>query len=617
MVKGKPFSSKQKREQLRRRRERKQNKNQDSSDENENDDEKTIPVKRTPLEIQKINECKKIGKNCKVISKNYNPNRYRLHFFAESKEDMKMKRLAANEKIQMKSISDLIIEPSQYFIKEEEKTFPKRPSWSDDWSKTKLDEVEEKYLNDFVQSLIDDDEQLKKLGYFELNLETWRQFWRVVEMSDIILMVTDMRFSMFQMNDSIYNYLVNEKKKELFLVLNKIDLLPTPLVIGWYDYFQKRYPKIKIIFFSSFPIEIMTNEKLSKRQLTNLRFHSRRYSLGPLEFVKCLESYVERRQEAGFMDVDIDEKWKNSMKDRYRKNQMNLTEINLRGKEEDNLNEFHELINSNLLTIGCIGFPNVGKSTVINCLKGKKVVSVSRTPGHTKYFQTIHLTKTIRLCDCPGLVFPSLCPKTLQILSGVYPVAQVREPLSVVQYLSEHLTDEKKNMRIINLLKLNHSSVKEIMEDLDFEEWSASAICQTYASIKKYFCGKGQVPNVHKAANEIIKLSLEGRKNLRLVFYPPNYFDGNWETDRRTLELEKCLKRNAAAICEYSNLSDIPFHQDNIDLLINNSDGEISEDESSIEDDTDNEIEKELDDTNEINEKFQNITTTTIITIDE
>lgn len=31
------------------------------------------------------------------------------------------------------------------------------------------------------------------LSYMELNLETWRQLWRVLEMSDIVLLITDIR----------------------------------------------------------------------------------------------------------------------------------------------------------------------------------------------------------------------------------------------------------------------------------------------------------------------------------------------------------------------------------------------------------------------------------------
>lgn len=33
-----------------------------------------------------------------------------------------------------------------------------------------------------------------ELSYFELNLETWRQLWRVIEMSDIVLVIVDIRF---------------------------------------------------------------------------------------------------------------------------------------------------------------------------------------------------------------------------------------------------------------------------------------------------------------------------------------------------------------------------------------------------------------------------------------
>lgn len=87
-----------------------------------------------------------------------------------------------------------------------------------------------------------------------------------------------------------------------------------------------------------------------------------------------------------------------------------------------------------------IGHPNVGKSSLINSIFGKVVVSTSRTPGliftklyiyicilyiitsksinfigHTNHFQTIHLSKNIRLCDSPGLVFPSLLLKQLQV----------------------------------------------------------------------------------------------------------------------------------------------------------------------------------------------------------
>lgn len=97
----------------------------------------------------------------------------------------------------------------------------------------------------------------------------------------------------------------------------------------------------------------------------------------------------------------------------------------------------YEKFSKGILTIGCIGQPNVGKSSLMNAMMGKKVVSVSRTPGHTKHFQTIFLTSNVRLCDCPGLVFPSKVPKVLQVLMGSFPIAQLREPFTTVRYLGK------------------------------------------------------------------------------------------------------------------------------------------------------------------------------------
>src|ERR1700749_1170207 len=80
------------------------------------------------------------------------------------------------------------------------------------------------------------------------------------------------------------------------------------------------------------------------------------------------------------------------------------------------------------VTVGLVGYPNVGKSSTINSLVGAKKVSVSATPGKTKHFQTIHLTKDLIICDCPGLVFPQFATtKADLVCDGVLPIDQLRE----------------------------------------------------------------------------------------------------------------------------------------------------------------------------------------------
>ena len=86
--------------------------------------------------------------------------------------------------------------------------------------------------------------------------------------------------------------------------------------------------------------------------------------------------------------------------------------------------------------VGLVGYPNVGKSSTINALIGEKKVSVSSTPGKTKHFQTINLSPTITLCDCPGLVFPQFATtKASMVCDGILPIDQMREytgPITLV-----------------------------------------------------------------------------------------------------------------------------------------------------------------------------------------
>lgn len=88
------------------------------------------------------------------------------------------------------------------------------------------------------------------------------------------------------------------------------------------------------------------------------------------------------------------------------------------------------------ISVGFIGYPNAGKSSVINTLRSKKVCSVAPLAGQTKVWQYITLMKSIYLIDCPGVVYPTGETDAETVLKGVVRVENVKEP---VQFIPEVL----------------------------------------------------------------------------------------------------------------------------------------------------------------------------------
>ena len=76
---------------------------------------------------------------------------------------------------------------------------------------------------------------------FERNLEVWRQLWRVVERSDIVIQVVDARDPLVYFSHDLVGYAqeVHPTKTSLVL-LNKADLLPASCRAAWADYFDSQ-----------------------------------------------------------------------------------------------------------------------------------------------------------------------------------------------------------------------------------------------------------------------------------------------------------------------------------------------------------------------------------------
>jgi len=87
-----------------------------------------------------------------------------------------------------------------------------------------------------------------------------------------------------------------------------------------------------------------------------------------------------------------------------------------------------------------VGYPNVGKSSVINTLKSGKVCRVAPVPGETKVWQYITLTRRIYLIDCPGIVPTSAHDsQTSTVLKGVLRVEALPTPSEHIPALMERV----------------------------------------------------------------------------------------------------------------------------------------------------------------------------------
>ncbi|XP_063901929.1 guanine nucleotide-binding protein-like 1 isoform X2 [Zophobas morio] len=433
------------------------------------------------------------------VSKNGPNSRFSLHFIEELLETIEENKIKS--RLPYSPVAEEELEFGFEDVHGEgTMSIPLRPRWNYDMTKEELEKKEQAIFKIWMEDLTS---TYKNLSYFELNLENWRQLWRVLEISNVILLITDVRHPIFHFSPALFNYIVDTLQKPVILVLNKIDLVSEVTCRAWKEYFQLNFPKLHVVMFASFP-----------REQRNISLQNQ--SLGKAWGVEqLLQACCDCCCSCESFDIDKKSLIIRAVKDWNFKVKLAQSvqeqneNMNQSGNDKDghSANENTEMTIQHdpfFITIGLVGSPNVGKSSIINALVNKKVVSCSRTPGHTKHFQTIYVTPLIRVCDSPGIVFPTLLPRCLQILSGVYPVSQVREPYSSVQFLAERVP-------LVRLLGLTWPYEPGSVSDAPTKpQWSAWAVCDAWAKKRGFHTAKAGRLDTYRAANNILRLAVEG-----------------------------------------------------------------------------------------------------------
>ncbi|XP_047086785.1 nuclear/nucleolar GTPase 2-like [Lolium rigidum] len=111
------------------------------------------------------------------------------------------------------------------------------------------------------------------------------------------------------------------------------------------------------------------------------------------------------------------------------------------------------------ISVGFVGYPNVGKSSVINTLRSKTVCKVAPIPGETKVWQYITLTKRVFLIDCPGVVYQNNDTETDVVLKGVVRVTNLDDA-------SEHIGEVLRRVKKENLQRAY--KIQHWADDNDF-----------------------------------------------------------------------------------------------------------------------------------------------------
>ncbi|CAL9736895.1 large subunit GTPase 1 [Monosporozyma servazzii] len=282
---------------------------------------------------------------------------------------------------------------------------PRRPHWDESTTKYELQRQESEAFLEWRRKLADLQESNEDLLLtpFERNIEVWKQLWRVVERSDLVVQIVDARDPLLFRSVDLERYVkeLDERKANLLLV-NKADLLTRKQRIIWAKYFISK--GISFTFYSA----LMANQLLE--------LENEDTELDKDEIVTIDDEITE--------DEDIDDEVKEKIAI------LSIDQLEGLFLSKAPAEPLTESVQGKgpILQIGLVGYPNVGKSSTINSLVGSKKVSVSATPGKTKHFQTIMLSDSVMLCDCPGLVFPNFAyNKGELVCNGVLPIDQLRD----------------------------------------------------------------------------------------------------------------------------------------------------------------------------------------------
>ncbi|XP_061739905.1 large subunit GTPase 1 homolog [Nerophis ophidion] len=415
--------------------------------------------------------------------------------------------LSAEETKRLKNLH----EDNKHFLR-----IPRRPQWDQSTSAEALQQAERDSFLEWRRELARlEEEQKLILTPFERNLEFWRQLWRVIERSDVVVQIVDARNpALFRCPDlEAYVREVSRDKVNMLLV-NKADLLTREQRRAWAAHFDRE--GLRTVFWSA----LAESDRLDAEE--------KGVGAEPPQS-------EESEQEDGDEEEEEEEEWLTCSEGEGESEGVTCQSSfrnSSRLLHKDQLLETLKKVHSGppckegQLTVGLVGYPNVGKSSTINTILRDKKVSVSATPGHTKHFQTLFVEPGLCLCDCPGLVMPSFVSTRAQMICcGILPIDQMRDhvpAISIVcQTIPRHVLEGTYGINIIRP-----------REDEDPDRPPTSEeLLTAYGYMRGFMTSHGQ-PDQPRSARYILKDYVNGK--LLYCHPPPGIHDDHFQPQHAT-----------------------------------------------------------------------------------
>jgi nuclear GTP-binding protein len=186
------------------------------------------------------------------------------------------------------------------------------------------------------------------------------------------------------------------------------------------------------------------------------------------------------------------------------------------------------------VSVGFVGFPNVGKSSVVNALKGTDACKAAPVPGETKVWQYVALTKRIYLIDCPGIVPDhgnweiTISAEADKVLKGVVRPEKLTSPSLYIPDLLSRIVDTGR------LVKKYSISPAVIAENPNI--FTDAYLFLSTLAVRMGKLLKGGEPDIETVARVVIQDWQKGRLP---YFVPPPNADKPEETEESTPEHEE------------------------------------------------------------------------------